>query len=878
MTSDTTEISPLYLNPKTANTRISIVIPVFKHSALVRETMYSIVRQPNFSDVDVIFIDDGCPDPQTYTTLISFCSQWTNVHYIKQANAGLSAARNSGIRFIIEELPDAEGIFFLDADNSLAPYGISAMQTALNDRPETDWFYPDIRMFGFRSFNDYSGDYNSYIQAVVNVCEAGSLIRRRMIETDLRFDETMRLGYEDWDFWLSAIERGFRGSHLPALGLSYRKRAESMLVNSQRVDEQIRDYMRRKHDRLFQTNNFVRMEHDELPRFAVVLSDVAVTELGTDLQIDGFKLSNVAYEKQLWQAIREPAFVSAGQFLLSTTQRIFDLLRRIGLIRWISIEIEQALDDHNFVSVDIVSSRDDVIRVRRHHNFTGRSHLFASSRRLIEEIALDESESWILGLLKLERSYKVFCIEISLPQQYTASQFLKNLAANDFVQFCLHLRCNDLSGRARNVVRDVFLGSRPLNDMMLRARGQFDGVRLPPIADPRQGRIAFVLPHCDFGGVEKVTFCLSRELRRLGVRTSLILIGDSAVYRASDAQSAFDDISILDSKDRIAGWSGPSFFGTRAPKILDDKWARELLNFLSSFELVVSCHSAEILSLFGGLRRRDVITATYLHLFDKTEVGAYCGHPTLALAYEHAIDLVLTCSDSLAFDMAALGLPRMKILPLPNAPSLTWRDSMEPPSRSQNDRPLNVLYIGRLDNQKGLDRLAAIFDEIHQDRRYDIRIIGKAVLTPGDLVLSRYSQLIEPPIYDEEGLSKAYSWADVLLLPSRYEGLPLTVLEAMAHGVVPIVTECGALTEALETGVSGYIVPQDQCVDGFLMHLEALAADRKRLADISRAASARATSRPWSMLAERLRDRLESLRIDRAKAKAAKAAMATSMT
>ncbi|MGY2050521.1 glycosyltransferase [Methylobacterium sp. JK268] len=840
--------------------RLAVVVPVFRHSGLVREAMYSLARQDRFDDVDVIFVDDGCPDRQTYATLTFFSARWRNVHYIRQANAGLSAARNRGIEFALRALPWAEGIYFLDADNVLAPYSFAAMREALATHHDADWFYPDIRMFGFRLFNDYSGSFNAYAAAVVNICEAGSLIRRRMVETGLRFDETMRQGYEDWDFWLSAIERGFRGRHLPALGLSYRKRAESMLADSARADGQIRAYLRRKHRDLFQVNTFVQLEHDELPRFAVVLSDEASVEMATDLQRGGARMSRQAYETRVWQAIREPAFASAGQYAVTTSGRTLALLRRLGLTRWVTIEAERALASHGFFALTLTASDGDAIQVRRAQGFSSRAHLFAAGRRLLHRIATDEGEDWIAGLAGGGDTYDVVALDIALPGTLLGGEGLKDVAVHDFVQLCRHLRCHDLRGRPNNLVEDVYLGSRALDEMMPRARTQFDGAMLPPIAAPREGRLAFLLPHCDFGGVEKVTFCLSRELRRLGFHTSLFLIGSEVIHRAHHAAEAFDDVYAVDVRDRIAAWHGGSFLGTRVPEIRDEDWARDFANLLTTFELVVSCHSAESLGLFSALRRRGVTTATYLHLFDKSSIGGYVGHPTLALAYEHAIDLVLTCSEMMAVDAAGLGIPRAKMLPLPNAPSLAADSRAEAEARRGRDGPLRLLYLGRLDTQKGLDRLADIIDQVDEDPDYEIRLVGKAVLTDGNLVLSRHAHLIEPPIYDDAALAEVYRWADVLLLPSRYEGLPLSVLEAMAHGVVPIVAECGAVAEAVESGVDGFIVPQARCVAGFLAHLRALAADRERLAAMGRRAAARAGARSWSRLAERVRDRLIAIR------------------
>src|SRR5205823_298331 len=89
----------------------------------------------------------------------------------------------------------------------------------------------------------------------------------------VRFDEAMRGGYEDWDFWLTLVELGYRGMHCADLELHYRRRPASMLATSHTIDDELRAYLHKKHDALFEAKSVLQLDLLEAPRYLSYVAD-----------------------------------------------------------------------------------------------------------------------------------------------------------------------------------------------------------------------------------------------------------------------------------------------------------------------------------------------------------------------------------------------------------------------------------------------------------------------------------------------------------------------------------------------------------------------------------------------------------------------------
>jgi glycosyltransferase involved in cell wall biosynthesis len=94
-------------------------------------------------------------------------------------------------------------------------------------------------------------------------------------------------------------------------------------------------------------------------------------------------------------------------------------------------------------------------------------------------------------------------------------------------------------------------------------------------------------------------------------------------------------------------------------------------------------------------------------------------------------------------------------------------------------------------------------------------------------------------------LERLYARAAVVVLPSHREGLPLCVLEAMAHGRPVVASAVGGIPELVEDGVTGFLVPAGD-VRALRAALDRLLADpvlRRRLGREARRRVAQRCSR-----------------------------------
>jgi glycosyltransferase involved in cell wall biosynthesis len=146
------------------------------------------------------------------------------------------------------------------------------------------------------------------------------------------------------------------------------------------------------------------------------------------------------------------------------------------------------------------------------------------------------------------------------------------------------------------------------------------------------------------------------------------------------------------------------------------------------------------------------------------------------------------------------------------------------------NRPLRVLTVGTVCLRKGAPYIAASAKALAG--RAEFRVVGPVALTPhGSAELRTCVDLVGAVPRSE--VAAHFAWADVFLLPSICEGSATATYEALGHGL-PVVTTFNSGSPVVD-GETGCLVPIRE-VGSIVDALESLAADREKLAEMSRAA------------------------------------------
>lgn len=211
-----------------AGTGIQVILPCRNDGQYLAEAVASVAASTR-KPVELTIVDDGSDDPETLRVMDLLANAGYQV--LRTSGVGLSAARNAATA-----VSKTAAVIPLDADNRLRPPLFEAVRLITGDR--ADALYGPVQYIGLEQHAFYPEPLTWSTVLPHNPVDVCSMVSRRLIERIGGWDPSISM-WEDWDFWMSALEEQARFEVLPDITFDYCVRPGSMLRTSGR-DAQVR--------------------------------------------------------------------------------------------------------------------------------------------------------------------------------------------------------------------------------------------------------------------------------------------------------------------------------------------------------------------------------------------------------------------------------------------------------------------------------------------------------------------------------------------------------------------------------------------------------------------------------------------------------------
>jgi glycosyltransferase involved in cell wall biosynthesis/GT2 family glycosyltransferase len=726
---------------------VSVVIPCYNPTRFLNEALAS-VRAQSYEPVEIIVVDDGTDKPEARELLRSVVPQVT--HFIEQPNRGPGAARNAGFRA-------ASGSYVvpLDADDKLAPSFIAECVKALQAHPEAAFAHTDYRVFGDIAYVERLHDYNLYHLLDQNTLIYCSLIRRADWESADGYDESSQVvGYEDWDFWLRLGERGRFGYHLPRVLFSYRKSSGSLFTQARKRHPELVEVIRANHAHLYSRECRAQIKARWFPAVCVLNRELETSQTIDDLQCVTSTDTHLALKQS-----------AADAFLVPPTGKNVDphSAEFCALAVWGGNAVTKLPDGSLFVSRSALASARNVDEL--------------SQKTRSRALAASQHKAWPGQLEQIHR-------HLANAELTSLDTWLRHPARS--VGRLVPLRVKERVNRA--VGRPIFDLSFYLT---FQPQSVFtDGALIPPLRymprQPERRRIALITPHLGPGGAENVLLEVAGAIDRQ--QCELFLIATQSqdsrwLGRWEQMTDHVYDLAALVSPDRMVA----------ALYSITTNWEFDACVIQNS----LAAYSA--IPLLRGDRPR-------LRIIDLI----HAVHPEWDFVSSTApvasqIDLRLAISESARQRLLQAGTPREKIRLIRNGIDL---ERFRPVPVRPAEAPKNILFAGRLDPVKRPLLLVDIAAELVKLRAHrDFRVLVGGDGAEGESLRARLRKTGLESLFTLMGqvddVPALLADADVVVVPSQAEGIPLIVLEAFAAARPVICSRVGAVEEVVDssTGV-----------------------------------------------------------------------------
>ncbi|KAB1155854.1 glycosyltransferase family 2 protein [Flavobacterium luteum] len=226
---------------------VSIIIPCYNHAKFLPDALQSVIEQ-DCENWECIVVNDGSTD-NTEEIACLWSNKDTRFKYFYKDNGGLSSARNFGIA-----KSKSEYILTLDSDDKFDKTFISKALKVINDDPKIGIVSCWGKRFVGNTYYDIFKPNGKNIEDFLfqNAAIGNSMFRKKCWIEAGGYDENMKKGYEDWEFYLRISKLGWNTVIIQEPLFFYRQHKTSLRTEAlNKFDKEIRLYIFTKHKDLY---------------------------------------------------------------------------------------------------------------------------------------------------------------------------------------------------------------------------------------------------------------------------------------------------------------------------------------------------------------------------------------------------------------------------------------------------------------------------------------------------------------------------------------------------------------------------------------------------------------------------------------------------
>ena len=310
------------------------------------------------------------------------------------------------------------------------------------------------------------------------------------------------------------------------------------------------------------------------------------------------------------------------------------------------------------------------------------------------------------------------------------------------------------------------------------------------------------------GGTEKQALTLASSLVKKGIQVKIIT---SRFERKWQKREIIDDVEIVRlCSPRIKGLGAFIFLCCLAGYLIKYRMNFSLIH---TFQIGYTSSFSILLAKF--LRKPSVIKLACSGCGGDIQRARKTLYGKMFLFMAKKTSRIITLSSTIERELIEEKIDPSKIKLVHNGVDLVRFKEIEGKSQLRKKLGIpdkkSIIYTGRLVYQKGIDVLIRSFSKLNGEADCQLIIIGDGPERENIVRLIDHHQLSKSIILIDEvdAVASYLNAADVFVLPSRFEGLSNSLLEAMACGLPVISTRVGGSVDTIENGIDGLLVDVD---------------------------------------------------------------------